>query len=46
MKNEEALTVLTQVVEAYKGNAEEHRLLASALEVVSGLMKDKVNLET
>lgn len=41
MSDKQALEVLTQIAEAYKGNAEEHRLLAKALAIVNDLIKDK-----
>lgn len=44
MSKNEALTILTQIAEAYKGNAEEHRLLAKALAIVGDLIKDKLEM--
>lgn len=41
MNEKQALNLLTQVVRAYKGTAEEHELLKSALLVISKLVDKK-----
>lgn len=41
MDKNQALSLLSQVVEQYKGTAEEHRLLAKALSRIAEVIKDK-----
>lgn len=41
MDKKQALDLIKQVVEAYRGTAKEHRLLAQALEVLSKDIKQK-----
>lgn len=43
MDKKQAFALVRQVVEQYKGNAEEHRLLAEALRVLS--LDDKKDVE-
>lgn len=42
MNKNQALNLLVQIVEQYKGTAEEHRLLAQAVSTIATLIKDKV----
>ena len=39
MNKEQAINLISQVVEQYKGTAEEHRLLAQALSIIAQLIK-------
>ena len=39
MNKEQAVSLIRQVVEQYKGTAEEHRLLAQAISVIANCIK-------
>jgi len=45
MNKNQALNLLIQIVEQYKGTAEEHRLLAQALSIIAQLVKDEAKEE-